>query len=157
MHWRKWRYWRYRHAKNHSALSALFALLQVKVQKVQIVQCKKMHEILETIETVRKKVSQESQLSHAKIYTENCEKSENSHFSQCKILYRRHSMPGNGRRMKKRGTKVPRTGRRRKTATRWCMAVGTGYNPWQLTYVILLLGLWGYRFYLRGGYRLFDL
>ena len=73
------------HAKNHSALSALFALLQVKVQKVQIVQCKKMHEILETIETVRKKVSQESQLSHAKIYTENCEKSENSHFSQCKI------------------------------------------------------------------------
>ncbi len=91
----------------HSALSALFALLQVKVQKVQIVQCKKMHEILETVETVRKKVSQESQLSHAKIYTENCEKSENSHFSQCKFLYR-HSMPGNGQKKKTRQVKTIR-------------------------------------------------
>lgn len=44
-----------------------------------------MHENLETIETLIGAKSQESQLSHAKIYTENCEKSENSHFSQCKI------------------------------------------------------------------------
>ena len=34
--------------------------------------------------------------------------------SQCKFLYKRHGMPGNGRRKKKRGTKVQRTGRRRK-------------------------------------------
>ena len=32
----------------------------------------------------------------------------------CNFLYYRHGMPGNGRRMKKRGTKVPRRGRRKK-------------------------------------------